>query len=98
MSYGECRLNNLDELKEYVYETLCEHDGLIRGAFTMSEQILICRGRACGMHFTVYGPRAVMLSAIWDTRTSTILFYDSSGQRFQKTQLMAAPKLEAVAA
>ena len=56
MSYGECRLNNLDELKEYVYETLCEHDGLIRGAFTMSEQILIRSGRACGMHFTVHGP------------------------------------------
>ena len=97
MAHGECRLNNLDELKDYVYETLCEHDGLVRGAFQMSEQVLIRGGRACGMHFTVHGPRAVTLSAIWETRTSSILFYDSSGLRFQKTQLIAAPMLEAVA-
>jgi hypothetical protein len=98
MAHGECRLNNLDELKDYVYETLCQHDGLVRGAFSMSQQVLIRSGRACGMHFVVHGPRAVMLSAIWETRTSTILFYDSSGQRFMKTQLEASPKLEAVAA
>jgi hypothetical protein len=38
------------------------------------------------------------VSAIWETNRNTILFYDSSGERFQRVQLIAAPALEAAAA
>jgi hypothetical protein len=98
MANGECQLNNLDDLREYVYETLCRHESLVHGAFRMTEQILIRSGRPCGMHFSLHGPRAVLFSAIWETSTSSILFYDSTGRRFQKTQLVTAPELELAAA
>lgn len=94
MANGSCQLNNLDELKNYVYENLCSREKLVPGAFHMSEQILIRQGRPCGIHFCLHGPRAVMFSAIWDSRRNSILFYDSTGERFQKTQLIAQSELE----
>ncbi|MBL9091506.1 MAG: hypothetical protein JNL96_09800 [Planctomycetaceae bacterium] len=98
MSCCECQLDNLNDLRQYVYETLCDRESLIRGAFHMSEQILVRQGRPCGMHFCLHGPRAVMITAIWETKQNSILFYDSTGLRFQKTKLVAAPMLETVAA
>lgn len=98
MASGTCQLNNLDDLRNYVYETLCQHESLVHGAFRMTEQVLIRSGRPCGIHFSLQGPRAVLFTAIWETRTSSILFYDSTGRRFQKTQLEAAPALELAAA
>lgn len=98
MSLGECQLNNLDELRRFVYDTLCNFESLEPGAFHMSEQVLFRGPQACGMHFCLHGPRAVMFTAIWETRRHTILFYDSTGRRFQKTQLVATPKLELQAA
>lgn len=84
---SDCQLNDLSELRKYVYETLCQRDNLEPGAFHMSEQILIRAGKPCGMHFCLHGPRAVMFSAIWETKQQTILFYDSTGYRFQRTRL-----------
>lgn len=103
MAHGEFQLNNLDDLKSFVYETLCQQESLVSGAFRMSEQILVRGGRACGMHFCLHGPRAVMVTAIWDLRAGTILFYNSAGERFLTTRLLATvelamPELEAVAA
>lgn len=87
MVTSDCQLNDLNELRQYVYETLCRRDNLEPGAFSMSEQILIRAGKPCGMHFCLHGPRAVMFSAIWETKQQTILFYDSTGHRFQRTRL-----------
>lgn len=98
MALGDRQLNNLDDLREFVYSTLCNLESLERGAFFMSEQVLFRGSRPCGMHFCLHGPRAVMFTAIWETQRHTILFYDSTGKRFQKTQLEAAPKLELQAA
>lgn len=98
MANGECQLNNLGELRNYVYENLCSREKLVPGAFHMSEQILIRQGRPCGIHFCLHGPRAVMFSAIWDSRHNSILFYDSTGERFQKTQLIPALEFEVAAA
>lgn len=98
MTQGEHILRSLDDLRQYVYETLCLRESLVSGAFHMSEQLLVRGGKPCGMHFCVHGPRAVMISAIWETRQNSILFYDSTGVRFQKTRLVAAPQLAAIAA
>ncbi len=98
MAQGDCQLNNLDDLRDYVYDVLCRRENLERGAFPMSEQVLIRSGRPCGMHFCLKGPRAVLFSAIWETKHNSILFYDSTGQRFLRTQLLAAPALELAAA
>jgi hypothetical protein len=36
------------------------------------------------------------LTAIWETDGNTILFYGSRGERFRKTQLVAAPRIDEV--
>jgi hypothetical protein len=36
------------------------------------------------MLFCLHGPRSVKLTAVWETISNTVLFYDSTGQRRQK--------------
>lgn len=88
-------INNLEELRDYVTRTLCEHEQLEVGAFALSQRILVQGGKPCGMYFCLHGPRAVLITAIWETRGNTILFYNSGGERFLKAQLTAAPHLSA---
>lgn len=88
---------SLDDLRKYVNETLCQHDQLEVGQFEMTERILVRGGRPCGIFFCVHGPRSVKVTAIWETDQNTVLFYSSTGQRFHKTQLITAPRLETVA-
>jgi len=91
-------INNLNHLRTFVYETLCHHEQLELGAFQMTERILTRGGRPCGIHFCLHGPRSVQFTAIWETDRNTILFYNSNGERFCKTQLNEAPCLAPVAA
>lgn len=86
-------IQSLNELREYVYDQLCQHERLVPGCFPMTERVLTRRGRACGMYFCLHGPRSVKFTAIWETDRNTILFYGSTGERFQKAQLVAAPEL-----
>jgi len=92
------RIHNLQNLKSFVYETLCYHEQLELGAFPMTERILVRGGRPCGIYFCLHGPRSVQFTAIWETERNTILFYSSSGERFYKTQLTEAPSLLPMAA
>ncbi|MDZ4817438.1 MAG: hypothetical protein SGJ20_00540 [Planctomycetota bacterium] len=80
-------IRSLESLREYVVTTLCDHDLLELGAFPVTERILIRNGKPCGIFFCLYGPRAVKLTAIWETERNSILFYSSTGERFHKTQL-----------
>ena len=91
-------LQSLDDLREYVSEILCQHNGLEVGAFPMSERILVRRGKPCGIYFCLHGPRAVKFSAIWETQQNSVLFYGSGGERIGRTQLVEAPQLELAAA
>ena len=97
MPTSSCQLLDLPDLRNYVTEILCRHENFDVGAFPITERILIRRGRPCGIFFCLHGPRSVKFTAIWETQRNTILFYDSSGDRFGKTQLVAAPKLECAA-
>jgi hypothetical protein len=92
------RLQNLENLREYVYEVLCQHEQFEVGAFRMTERILVRGNRPCGIFFCVHGPRSVKTTAVWETEQNTILFYDSTGERFHRTRLAAAPELAHVAA
>ena len=92
------RIQNLDDMREYVNETLCYHEKLEIGAFPMTERILVRRGEPCGIYFCLHGPRAVKFSAIWDTDRNMVLFYGSTGERFLKTQLIEQPSALPVAA
>lgn len=64
----------------------------------MTEMILLRGHKSCGVYFCLHGPRQTKFSAIWETDNNSIWFYDSTGQRFLKTQLAAAPQLELSAA
>jgi hypothetical protein len=89
------RLDDLTALRRYVSETLCEKDQLEVNSFPISEQILVRCGAPCGVYFCLHGPRSLRLTAIWETDRNTILFYGSRGERFRRTQLIAAPDLDA---
>jgi hypothetical protein len=92
------RINDLEQLCSYVNETLCHHEQLIENAFQMTQRILLRNGKPCGIYFCVHGPRSVKVTAIWETDRNTILFYGSTGERYKKTRLVAAPQVELTAA
>ena len=92
------QFNSLHDLREYISVTLCNHYQLQIGAFQMTEQVLVRGGKPCGIYFCLHGPRSLEFSAIWETDRNRILFYGSRGERFQRTQLTEAPRLECVAA
>ena len=87
-------IQTLDELRNYVNNILCEHNEFEVGAFPLTERILLRSERPCGIFFCLHGPRAVQLTAIWETQRNTVLFYGSTGERFHKLQLVEAPTLE----
>ena len=87
------RIQSIDELRQYVYHTLCQHEQLELGAFPFTEKLLTRGDRPCGLLINLRGPRSVLFSAIWETERNTILFYNSVGERFQTTQLEVAPSL-----
>ena len=93
MSADTLEIRDLDDLRNFVHLTLCEQNQLEKGAFDITERILVRGQRPCGIFFCLHGPRSVKLTAIWETQRNTILFYGSSGERILKTQLVPAPKL-----
>jgi hypothetical protein len=93
MSAQPLQIDNLNELRTYVQNTICQQNELQVGAFDITERILVRGRRPCGMFFCLHGPRSVKLTAIWETDRNTILFYSSSGERVGKTQLVHAPVL-----
>jgi hypothetical protein len=84
----------LEDLRDYVNETLCEYYQLEIDAFQMTERILRRGGKPCGIYFCLHGPRQVKFTAIWETDRNCILFYGPTGERFQKTQLLENPRLQ----
>ena len=92
------QFGNLNDVRDYVNEIFCSYYQLELGAFEMTERLLLRGGKPCGIHYCLYGPRAVRFTAIWETERNRILFYDSAGERFLKAQVIEAPTLERVAA
>lgn len=93
MSAQPLHIQDLSDLRHYVHHTICNQNQLEPGAFEVTERILVRNEQPCGIFFCLHGPRSVRLTAIWETDRNTILFYSSSGQRVQKTQLVHAPSL-----
>lgn len=88
------QIKDLDDLRKYVNETLCKSELLELGAFQTTERVLVRGQNPCGIFFCIHGPRSVVITAIWETDRNTLLFYNSSGERFLKTKLTGAPCLE----
>jgi hypothetical protein len=88
-------VSTLHGLRGLVQATICDRHQLLLGAFRFNERLLMRRGEACGLHFTLYGPRAVLFTAIWDVAGRTILFYDCDGNRFHRSDLKVSGRLQA---
>ena len=86
-------IRSLQQLRQFVSHTLCQQNDFEEGIFQVTEKILTRCGEACGIYFCLHGPRSVKLTAVWETENNSILFYGSSGERFQKTVLSKAPKI-----
>ena len=92
------QVQDLDDLREYVNETLCDHYQLQNDAFRMTERVLRRRSRPCGIYFCLHGPRAVQFTAIWEADRNQVLFYGSTGECILRTQLLSPVSLDRVAA
>ena len=86
-------IQNFEDIRQYVTETLSNIELLRPESSQLSLKLLTRSGQPCGVYFCLHGPRAVRLSAIWETDANTILFYGSRGERVQRTCLLAAPQL-----
>jgi hypothetical protein len=86
-------IDNLPDIRTYVSRTLCQRNDFEEGVFQVTEKILTKCGKLCGMFFCLHGPRSVKLTAVWETENNSIIFYGSTGEKFQKTMLPNEPQL-----
>ena len=91
-------LPTLDDLRDYVFRTLCAHDHLDAKQTPFYQGVVERRGRPCGLFFQVSGPRLLKTYALWAGMENRILFYDSTGVRFHQARLSEAPDPERLAA
>lgn len=91
----ECkaRIQDFEDIRKYVTETLSNIELLRPDSSQLTLRLLKRSGKPCGVHFCLHGPRAVKLSAIWETDANTILFYGSRGERLQRTRLDSKPEI-----
>lgn len=82
----EC-VGSLDELRAFVHKTLCERENILQDQFGLTVTTLLRNGAACGLQFSLQGPRSVRLEAIWVADRNILYCYDARGQRFLKVQL-----------
>lgn len=91
---GTSSFQSLEEVRNFVAETLGELETLVADQFHLSQQVLFRASQPCGIYFCLHGPRSLSLSAIWETDQNSILFYGSCGQRVHRTKLAHAPAIE----
>jgi len=87
MEEKQPELTSLHKLREHVHHELCEKNDFEPGAFQITERYLLTGEKPCGIYFCLHGPRSVKVTAIWDTRQSTVLYYSSSGERIDKVKI-----------
>jgi hypothetical protein len=86
-------LPTLEELFHFVHEKLCQQDALDPSQTPLIRTPLMRRRRPCGLLFQVEGPRLLRTAAIWAAEQNRLLFYDSTGQRFDEVRLSESPEL-----
>src|SRR4051794_6086259 len=84
-------LPTLDDLRNFVRQTLCERDRLDPDQSRLRQGLVRRRGRPCGLFFQVQGPRLLRTYAVWAGDESRVLFYDSTGERFAEASLSESP-------
>src|ERR1019366_9630688 len=91
-------LPTLNELCQYVLNTLCRHDNLDPNQTPLQQALITKHGKPCGLFFQVQGPRLLRNYAIWAGDENRILYYNCNGERVAETNLSEAPDPRALAA
>lgn len=86
-------LTTLDQLRQFVLETLCAQDGLDPHQVQLLEQPLRRQRSFAGLLWEVRGPRRLRCQAIWAAEERRIYFYNSAGQRTRLVKLTAWPQV-----
>ncbi len=81
----------IEELAGYIHAVLCDKDALDPAQAPLFRTALRRGGRVCGLVFHVEGPRLLRTSAVWSADDARVIFYDSSGLRFQEVELSESP-------
>jgi hypothetical protein len=72
---------DLQKLRRYVEQKLCDIGMLEPDQFPMTQRQVIKAGRMCGVYFCLHGPRSVKLTAIADFECASLICYGSDGSR-----------------
>jgi hypothetical protein len=80
---------DLARLRQFVSKTLCQQHDIEEDTFQVTERWLIQKGERCGIFFCLHGPRSVKLTAVWESKSNTVLFYGSTGERVKKAAFQA---------
>jgi hypothetical protein len=66
---------------QHVESRLCQLGQLEPGQFPMTRRPVLRGGKSCGVYFCVHGPRSVKLTAVYDHRRKTTIYYGTDGVR-----------------
>ena len=80
-------LRTYDDLREFVHLALCEKENLLAERFPLTEMPLVRRGKACGLQFSLDGPRDVRLGAVWAADLGVVYLYDARCNRYATMRL-----------
>ncbi len=87
-------VQSIEELRHYVADTLGSLEVLKSDQFELTQSTLFRAGKPCGVFFRLQDPRALYLTAIWETDQNSILFYGSCGRRIHRTKLVQSPLIK----
>ena len=79
--HSASQFGTFDELRDFIYGTMCQTEQLAVGAFPMTWKILKRGGELCGLMFSLQGPRSVFVNAVLATEDNAVHFYNSTGRR-----------------
>ena len=85
----------VEQLAAFVHQVLCDRDALDPIQAPLFRTPLKKRERVCGLIFHVEGPRLLRTSAVWSADDDRVIFYDSTGLRFEEVRLSESPVLTA---
>ncbi|WP_182865931.1 hypothetical protein [Stieleria mannarensis] len=72
---------SFDKFCRHVEAYLCRLGQLEPGQFPMTRRQVLRGGESCGLYFCVHGPRSVKLTAVYDHRKKTTIYYGTDGVR-----------------
>ena len=96
MQDRELSFPSVEALHAFVHQTLCASENLLEDQFRTRQLPLFSNGQLCAVEYSLAGPRAIRLGAIWAVDPNVLYFYDASGERTNKIRLTSRPPVDAL--